>query len=59
MCTDDKGRLHIFHKWGKWEEREESWKSIDLCTGGSSAYIKRTQIRECLNCGKIQREFIS
>ena len=46
------------HNWSKWNQSEENRSTIYPQTNKEFKYKRTVQIRRCLNCNKIEKEYI-
>ena len=44
--------MHIFHKWGKWEQYVDQYITIDKASKREYKAIEKRQKRKCLICNK-------
>ena len=48
----------IFHKWGKWEQYEQTMANYVYKTGKTYPYVEKRQKRTCEKCNKVQDEIV-
>lgn len=44
--------MHLFHKWGKWEDRQAEYTERLVLSGYSKTSQEFVQTRKCEVCGK-------